>query len=227
MGPLAGGWRVVMACSHGPNKTIRIHYEDAHRSTSQEDIIVGRLTRDEEVSLARRIGAGDKAAEYELVTRNLRLVGRISKGFLDRGVDRCDLIQEGSIGLIDAARSFDPDRCSRFSAWAGRLIRQRMSKAVGRARPMRQLSEYEARLIPARVSAVEPERVRPRGLEVELEILTGDERAVLVMKFGGDRERSNREIAQAAGRSKSEVDRIKQRAVAKLRRRLNPEPEAA
>ena len=189
---------------------------------------VGKLTRDEEVSLARRIGAGDKAAEDELVTRNLRLVGRISKGFLDQGVERCDLIQEGSIGLIDAARSFDPGRCPRFSMWAGRLIRQRMSKAVSRARPMRQLSDYEARTIPARVDPVDVAEDRSREVRLAVEtVLDGEERLVLDLKFGGSKKKSDARISVAVGRSRATVWRTKCKALAKLRESLDPTPDAA
>lgn len=188
------------------------------------------LTRDEEVSLARRIAAGDKAAEDELVTRNLPLVGKISKKFLDRGLDLCDLFQEGSIGLVEAARTFKVEKGTRFSSWAGLLIFQHINRAVKRVRPMRRLSEHEAMMIPARDESAlvdEVDETRARRLEVELEILDGDERAVLSLKFGGDRERSNREVARVSGRSRWDVDRINRRAVSKLRAKLNPGGEAA
>lgn len=187
------------------------------------------LSRDEEVALAHRIKAGDKAAEDELVTRNLPLVGKLAKQFVDQGLDLCDLIQEGSIGLIHAARSFEAERETRFSTWAGRLVHQHMTKAVERVRRRpRQLSDREAAMIAARPGqgggAEEDRSVR---LRVAFEVLDDSERAVLDMKFGGATEQSLAGISLATGRSRSAVGRTKRKAVAKLKRSLNPEPKAA
>lgn len=188
----------------------------------------GRLTRDEEVSLARRIGAGDKSAEDELVTRNLRLVGKLAKQFVDQGLDLCDLIQEGSIGLIRAARTFDPERKTRFSTYAGLLIHQHLCKAVHRIRPMRLLSEHEAMTLPARVDQVdEGEGLARNVFEAVETLLDEDERLVLELKFGGPREKSHARISIETGRSRATVGRTKRKALAKLRRSLNPTPDAA
>jgi RNA polymerase sigma-32 factor len=76
------------------------------------------LNRDEEVALARRFQAGDKAAGQNLVTANLRLVVKIAKAYRTRGISLDDLIQEGNLGLMAAVAKFDPERGVRLISYA-------------------------------------------------------------------------------------------------------------
>lgn len=86
------------------------------------------LTPAEEASLARRCAAGDEEALHRMVSSNLRLVVAIAREYAGRGAALLDLIQEGSIGLIIAARKFDPGRELRFSTYASKWIRQRIGR---------------------------------------------------------------------------------------------------
>lgn len=88
------------------------------------------LTAAEEVSLARRIQRGDKAAKDRLTEANLRLVISIARRYNVPGVPLADLIQEGNLGLIRAVEKFDPDRGFRFSTYATWWIRRAISRAV-------------------------------------------------------------------------------------------------
>jgi RNA polymerase sigma factor (sigma-70 family) len=88
------------------------------------------LTTEEEQELARRVQAGDKEAERRLVEANLRLVVRISRRYLRRGLSLLDLIEEGNLGLLQAARKFRPDRGTRFSTYATWWIRQAVVRAL-------------------------------------------------------------------------------------------------
>ena len=88
------------------------------------------LTAEEEQSLARRIQAGDAEAERQLIEANLRLVIRIARRYLGRGLTLLDLIEEGNLGLMHAARKFQPDRGARFSTYATWWIRQAVSRAL-------------------------------------------------------------------------------------------------
>ena len=83
-----------------------------------------RLTPEEERNLARRCAAGDEAAIREMVNANLRLVVSVAREYAGRGVPLLDLIQEGSIGLIAAAKKFDYTMEYRFSTYATKWIRQ-------------------------------------------------------------------------------------------------------
>jgi RNA polymerase primary sigma factor len=88
------------------------------------------LTAEEEQELARQVQAGDKEAERRLVEANLRLVIRIARRYLKRGLSLLDLIEEGNLGLLHAAQKFRPDRGTRFSTYATWWIRQAVVRAL-------------------------------------------------------------------------------------------------
>ncbi len=89
-----------------------------------------RLTPEEEKALAVGCAAGDMEAVKTMVSSNLQLVVSIAREYAGRGVPVLDLIQEGSIGLIAAAKKFDPERNVRFSTYATKWIRQGVVRCV-------------------------------------------------------------------------------------------------
>lgn len=89
-----------------------------------------RLTAAEERELARRCAAGDEAAIRHMVNSNLRLVVSVAREYAGRGVPLLDLIQEGSIGLIAAARKFDYTLDFKFSTYATKWIRQGVTRCL-------------------------------------------------------------------------------------------------
>lgn len=89
-----------------------------------------RLTAEEEHDLARRCAQGEEDAICRMVNANLRLVVSIAREYTGRGVPLLDLIQEGSIGLLAAARKFDYTREVRFSTYATKWIRQGITRCL-------------------------------------------------------------------------------------------------
>ncbi len=87
-----------------------------------------RLSVEEERELARRCAAGDEEAIRKMVNSNLRLVVSVAWEYAGRGVPLLDLIQEGSIGLLAAAKKFDYTLDFRFSTYATKWIRQGISR---------------------------------------------------------------------------------------------------
>ena len=142
------------------------------------------LTAEQEQELARRVEAGDAQAERELVEANLRLVVRIARRYLRRGLSLLDLIEEGNVGLLHAARKFRAGRGTRFSTYGTWWIRQAIVRALAN----------QARII---------------RLPVHVELLLAQclkKRSTMTQELG--RSPTTEELAQALGWPVSEVEHL-------------------
>jgi RNA polymerase nonessential primary-like sigma factor len=88
------------------------------------------LKAEEEVYYARLAQRGDEPARQRMIESNLRLVVKIARNYLNRGLAFLDLIEEGNLGLIHAVKKFDPERGFRFSTYATWWIRQTIERAL-------------------------------------------------------------------------------------------------
>src|ERR1043165_7479466 len=105
----------------GPD-TLRIYLKDIAQFP--------QLTLAEEQNLAQRAKSGDEDASWRLVEANLRFVVSLAKKYSRSGYPIHELINEGNLGLIEAASRFDPDRGVRFVTYAGWWVRQAILAAI-------------------------------------------------------------------------------------------------
>lgn len=167
--------------------TVQTHdYDDGLPSYLTRLTQAPLLTPQQEEELTLRVRSGDQSARQKLIESNMRLVINIAKSYRNKSVPLEDLIQEGAIGLMQAAERFDPSRGFRFSTYATHWVRQAIGRAID--------NKSKAIRLPAHISQgmrrIERERNR------------------LLAQLG--HEPNLEEIAQAAGMSVVKMQQILQ-----------------
>lgn len=140
---------------------VRIHLNEIKK--------IPLLTNDEEIQLATRAAAGDKAARDKLLTSNMRFVIKIASQYLNKGLEYEDLISEGYLGLMKALDHFDVSKGYHFISYAVWWIRQSIMKAiVDFGRPIRLPVNKDAELTEIKRAC---QSVNPHGKKSEEEEL--------------------------------------------------------
>lgn len=116
----------VLATNNFPREEVM----DAANLYLREIGFAALLTAEEEVYYARLVQQGDEKARHHMIESNLRLVVKIARRYVNRGLALLDLIEEGNLGLIRAVEKFDPELGYRFSTYATWWIRQTMERAL-------------------------------------------------------------------------------------------------
>lgn len=198
------------------------------------------LSAEEEVRYIRLLREGTeeeaKAAKEILIERNMRLVAHIAKKYQNSDEDMEDLISTGTIGLVKAVLSFDAGK-GRLATYACRCIdnellmlfraKKKSSKEVSLYEPIGTDKEgNEISLLDImeqkQMDAVEQLQLQENLMKLEYllgTVLSDREREILQLRYGlyGKKERSQREIGQSMGISRSYVSRIEKKALLKLR----------
>lgn len=118
------------AVAVSPTFTVSAHEMDATQMYLREIEFSSLLTPEEEVRYGRLARQGDELGRRKMITCNLRLVVKIARRYMGRGLPLPDLIEEGNLGLIHAVEKFDPERGFRFSTYATWWIRQNIERAL-------------------------------------------------------------------------------------------------
>ena len=198
------------------------------------------LTRDETEECLNRLRRGDGSVKPVLIERNLRLVVYVAKRFENTGVGLEDLISIGTIGLIKAVDSFDPDKKIKLATYASRCIENEIlmflrklsnqKSEISLDEPIN--TDYDGNeLLLADVLGTEADTVqRPLEERVDHELLRQAlarlperDKQIIFLRFGlgGLPERTQKEVAELLGISQSYISRLEKRIMQKLRRDID------
>lgn len=205
------------------------------------DVLPAPLSREEEGELIARLAEGDQAASSTLIEHNLRLVVYIAKRFDNTGVGVEDLISIGTIGLIKAINTFNPDRCIKLATYASRCIEneilmylRRNSKTrmeVSIDEPLNVDWDGNELLLSDILGTDEDVIYRDMEQEVEHKLLnraicklSDRERTIVELRFGlngGDgEEKTQKEVADLLGISQSYISRLEKKIMKRLRKEI-------
>lgn len=199
------------------------------------------LTAGEEREYLARWKDGDPTARDVLIERNMRLVAHVGKKYAGEGREMDDLISIGTIGLIKAVNTFDPDKNSKLATYAAKCIdneilmsiraEKKHGKDVSLYDPIGTDKEGNSINLVDVVEAEEVDVVERLQLaqdtvhmyEVYESCLTDKEKLVIRLRYGlfGCGERTQKEIADQLGISRSYVSRIEKAALLKMRANMS------
>ncbi|MHB9095637.1 MAG: RNA polymerase sporulation sigma factor SigE [Eubacteriales bacterium] len=198
------------------------------------------LSNDEESFLISRLEGGDRTVKSILIERNLRLVVYIARKFENTGVGIEDLVSIGTIGLIKAVNTFDPNKKIKLATYASRCIENEILMYLRRNNKTRSEVSFDEplnidwdgnELLLSDVLGTEndiiykylEEEVDRKLLNIALQKLNGRERRIMELRFGllDGAEKTQKEVADMLGISQSYISRLEKRILKRLRKEIH------
>lgn len=203
------------------------------------DTLPAPLSREEEMELIHRLGEGDQRVRGMLIERNLRLVVYIARRFENTGVGIEDLISIGTIGLIKAVGTYDPEKKIKLATYASRCIENEILMHLRKIASRRSEVSFDEplntdwdgnELLLSDVLGTEGDLVmKPIEEDVERDLLlqavaklSEREQTIITLRFGlgGRKEQTQKEVADLLGISQSYISRLEKRIISRLRREI-------
>lgn len=198
------------------------------------------LTKDEEEVLLNKLPKGDQAARSLLIERNLRLVVYIARKFENTGINIEDLISIGTIGLIKAVNTFNPEKKIKLATYASRCIENEILMHLRRNNKNRSEVSFDE---PLNIDWDGNELLLSDVLGTDDDIITKDleatvdrhllmkalyqlndrEKQIMELRFGlaGGEEKTQKDVADMLGISQSYISRLEKRIIKRLRKEFN------
>lgn len=198
------------------------------------------LTRDEESELLAKLRGDDGPIRAMLIERNLRLVVYIARKFENTGINIEDLISIGTIGLIKAVNTFDPDKKIKLATYASRCIENEILMYLRRNNRTRSEISFDEplnmdwdgnELLLSDVLGTEND-LTTRNIEDQtdrkllfsaLDKLSDREKVIMTLRFGlkDGEEKTQKDVADLLGISQSYISRLEKRIISRLRKEFN------
>ncbi len=198
------------------------------------------LTREEEAHLLSKLSSGDSAVRAMLIERNLRLVVYIARKFENTGINIEDLVSIGTIGLIKAVNTFDPEKKIKLATYASRCIENEILMFLRRNNKVRSEVSFDEplnidwdgnELLLSDVLGTEndiidrsiEEEVEKKLLHKALHKLSEREKTIMELRFGlkDGEEKTQKDVADLLGISQSYISRLEKRIIKRLRKEFN------
>ncbi|MDF9446680.1 RNA polymerase sporulation sigma factor SigE [Bacillus toyonensis] len=198
------------------------------------------LTKEEEEILLNKLPKGDQAARSLLIERNLRLVVYIARKFENTGINIEDLISIGTIGLIKAVNTFNPEKKIKLATYASRCIENEILMHLRRNNKNRSEVSFDE---PLNIDWDGNELLLSDVLGTDDDIITKDleatvdrhllmkalhqlndrEKQIMELRFGlaGEEEKTQKDVADMLGISQSYISRLEKRIIKRLRKEFN------
>ena len=204
------------------------------------DALPPPLKKDEEEQLVGKLASGDEEVRNTLIERNLRLVVYIARKFENTGVGVEDLISVGTIGLIKAVNTFNPEKKIKLATYAWRCIENEILMYLRRNTKVKaEVSFYEPlnidwdgnELLLSDILGTEndtvynliEDEVDKQLLFLALKNLNEREKEIVKLRFGlsGNMEKTQKEVADMLGISQSYISRLEKKIINRLKKEIN------